>query len=157
VNVIPGRASVDIDGRTLPGQSESDFLAELRSVLDPTSSERGPRLDVLRSLPPVEASPNTALFEALGSALKRHDRTAIPVPYMIPGLTDAKAYSRMGTTCYGFAPVRFDPTHEVSFGAMYHGHDERIPVDGLGWGLRVLYDAVFAFASGEKDPSQTTR
>ena len=59
----------------------------------------------------------------------------------------AKAYARLGTTCYGFAPVKFDPTHEVNFSKMYHGHDERVPVEGLKWGLRVLFEAVSGFCS----------
>jgi acetylornithine deacetylase/succinyl-diaminopimelate desuccinylase-like protein len=145
VNVIPGRASVEIDGRTLPGQSEADFLAELRSALE--LDDRRGTLEVLRSLPPVEAPSNTPLFELLAATLKRHDPTAVPLPYLIPGFTDAKAYTRLGTTCYGFSPVRFDPTHEISFTGMYHGHDERVPVDGLKWGLRILHEAVSRFAS----------
>ena len=79
--------------------------------------------------------------------MRRHDPTGQPLPYLIPGFTDAKAYSRLGTTCYGFAPVKFDPTHEVNFTKMYHGHDERVPVDGLKWGLRVLFEAVSGFCS----------
>ncbi|MBN9167683.1 MAG: hypothetical protein BGO98_36040 [Myxococcales bacterium 68-20] len=142
VNVIPGRASVDIDGRTLPGQSEISFLAELRNAL----GEEPASLEVLRSLPPVEAPSTTPLFELLASTLKQHDPTGVPLPYLIPGFTDAKAYTRLGTHCYGFTPLRFDPTHEISFTAMYHGHDERVPVDGLKWGLRILYDAVSRFA-----------
>lgn len=142
VNVIPGRASVDIDGRTLPGQTETGFLDELRAAL----GDDGAAIEVLRSLPPVEASSKTPLFEHLAATLKRHDPTGIPVPYLIPGFTDAKAYTRLGTTCYGFSPVRFDRSHEISFSAMYHGHDERVPVDGLRWGLRILYETVLAFA-----------
>lgn len=147
VNVIPGRASVEIDGRTLPGQTEATFLAELRDAMsdDPNADEAGPIMEVLRSLPPVEASPSTPLFEHLSATLRRHDSTAFPLPYLMPGFTDAKAYARLGTSCYGFAPVRFDPTHEVNFMAMYHGHDERVPVEGLRWGLRVLYEAVTTF------------
>ena len=53
--------------------------------------------------------------------------------------------SHITLNCYGFAPVRFDPTHEVSFAAMYHGHDERVPVEGVHWGLRILYEAVVGF------------
>jgi acetylornithine deacetylase/succinyl-diaminopimelate desuccinylase-like protein len=140
VNVIPGRASVDIDGRTLPGQSEAAFLEELRSALG-----GDPSFEVLRSLPAVEASSATPLYDHLAATLRRADPTGHPLPYLIPGFTDAKAYARLGTTCYGFAPVKFDPTHEVNFSKMYHGHDERVPVAGLGWGLRVLYDAVFGF------------
>jgi acetylornithine deacetylase/succinyl-diaminopimelate desuccinylase-like protein len=140
VNVIPGRASVDIDGRTLPGQSESSFLAELREALG-----GDPKIEILRSLPPVESRADTPLFAHLDATLRQHDPTALPLPYLIPGFTDAKAYARLGTTCYGFAPVRFDPTHNVNFSKMYHGHDERIPVDGLRWGVRVLYEAVAGF------------
>jgi acetylornithine deacetylase/succinyl-diaminopimelate desuccinylase-like protein len=140
VNVIPGRATVDIDGRTLPGQSDSAFLDELREAMG-----GDPQLEILRSLPAVEASPETALFRHLASTVQNHDPTGYPVPYLIPGFTDAKAYTRLGTTCYGFAPVKFDPTHEVNFTRMYHGHDERIPVSGLKWGLRVLYEAVSGF------------
>jgi acetylornithine deacetylase/succinyl-diaminopimelate desuccinylase-like protein len=140
VNVIPGRASVDLDGRTLPGQSEGAFLAELREALG-----GDPKLEVLRSLPPVEASSRTPLFDHLAAVLRRHDPTGYPLPYLIPGFTDAKAYARLGTTCYGFTPVKFDPTHEVAFAQMYHGHDERVPIDGLKWGLRVLYEAVASF------------
>jgi acetylornithine deacetylase/succinyl-diaminopimelate desuccinylase-like protein len=85
------------------------------------------------------------MFEHLSDVIRRNDPTGAPLPYMIPGFTDAKAYARLGSICYGFAPVKFDPTHEISFTAMYHGHDERVPVDGLGWGLRALYEAVSTF------------
>jgi acetylornithine deacetylase/succinyl-diaminopimelate desuccinylase-like protein len=144
VNVIPGRASVEIDGRTLPGQSEASFLEELKAIL--RSSDAEPTLEVLRSMPPVEASPKTPLFEHLAATLRQHDPTGVPLPYLVPGFTDAKAYTRLGTTSYGFAPVRFDPSQEISFAAMYHGHDERVPEEGVRWGLRVLYEAVQAHA-----------
>jgi acetylornithine deacetylase/succinyl-diaminopimelate desuccinylase-like protein len=140
VNVIPGRASVEIDGRTLPGQSEGAFLDELREAMGGE-----PELEVLRSLPAVEATSATRLYEHLSGTLARNDPTGHPLPYLIPGFTDAKAYARLGTVCYGFTPVQFDPTHEVSFTKMYHGHDERVPVQGLKWGLRVLYEAVAGF------------
>jgi acetylornithine deacetylase/succinyl-diaminopimelate desuccinylase-like protein len=140
VNVIPGRASVDLDGRTLPGQTDAGFLDELRAALG-----GDPELEVLRALPPVEASPDTPMFEHLARTLRAADPTGHPLPYLIPGFTDAKAYTRLGTTCYGFAPVKFDPTHEVDFARMYHGHDERVPVEGLKWGLGVLYRAVSEF------------
>ena len=93
---------------------------------------------------------NTPLFRHLAATVKEHDPLGIPLPYLIPGFTDAKAYVRLGTTCYGFAPVRFDPTHPINFSAMYHGHDERVPVDGLvgpHGGLRMLHDAVLGFCA----------
>ncbi len=140
VNVIPGLASVEIDGRTLPGQSELAFLAELRELVGPDA-----RLEVTRSLPPVETRQDTALYPHLEAMLRRHDPLGEPLPYMVVGFTDAKAYARLGAHCYGFAPVRFDPTHEISFQKMYHGHDERVPMAGLAWGLGVLYETVRDF------------
>ncbi|HQY63421.1 MAG: M20/M25/M40 family metallo-hydrolase [Myxococcales bacterium] len=142
VNVIPGRASVEIDGRTLPGQSELAFLAELRELLGPDAE-----VEVLRSLPAVETDPTTPLYGHLERMLRKHDPLGEPLPYMVVGFTDAKAYARLGTHCYGFAPVKFDPTHEISFQKMYHGHDERVPVDGLAWGLEVLYETVRDFCA----------
>jgi len=143
VNVIPGRASVDIDGRLLPGQSEASFLDELRAVLGKDAT-----LEVLRSLPPVETTSISPLFDHLGKTIRRHAPEAVAIPFVIPGFTDAKAYARLGSTCYGFAPVRFDPAHkDVVFSRMYHGHNERIPVAGLRWGLQVIYEAVAGFAS----------
>jgi acetylornithine deacetylase/succinyl-diaminopimelate desuccinylase-like protein len=150
VNVIPGRATVEIDGRTLPGQSEAAFLAELRDALGDDragSADERPTFEVIRSLPAVEASSSTPLFDRLSATLRRHDPTGVPLPYLIPGFTDAKAYARLGTICYGFSPVKFDPAHRVNFTAMYHGHDERIPVDGLNWGLQILHEAVAGFVS----------
>jgi acetylornithine deacetylase/succinyl-diaminopimelate desuccinylase-like protein len=143
VNVIPGRASVDIDGRILPGSSEPEFLRELRDAFG--RDGRDARIDVLDSRAPVETSPNTPLFAHLARTIRKHDPSGIPLPYMIPGFTDATAYARLGAKCYGFAPIRFDAASNVSFSRMYHGDDERIPVEGLRWGLRVLYEAVRGF------------
>ena len=75
-------------------------------------------------------SPNTPLFAHLARTLRRHHPGGIPLPYMIPGFTDATAYARLGTKCYGFSPVRFEPGSDASFSGMYHGDNERIPVDG---------------------------
>jgi acetylornithine deacetylase/succinyl-diaminopimelate desuccinylase-like protein len=143
VNVIPGHASVEIDGRVLPGETEQSFLRELREALG--SDAWGARIDVLESRPATETSPNTPLFSHLARTLRKHDPLGIPLPYMIPGFTDATAYARLGTKCYGFSPVRFEPGSDASFSAMYHGDNERIPVAGLRWGLRVLYEAVRGF------------
>lgn len=139
-NVVPAEASVQIDGRTLPGQTTSAFLAELREIIG-----HDIELEILRDLPPVETSADTPLFSHLARTIERHDPGSTAVPYMIPGFTDAKAFHKLGTKCYGFSPVRFDPSHGVVFSQLYHGHNERIPVDGYQWGLRVLWDAVSGF------------
>jgi acetylornithine deacetylase/succinyl-diaminopimelate desuccinylase-like protein len=142
-NVIPSRASVEIDGRTLPGQSSDAFLAELRHALGPEAGDVD--LEVLKDIPPTTVTHETPLFDHLARTLRQHDPLGVPVPFMIPGFTDAKAFSTLGTKCYGFAPVRFDPADQIRFARMYHGDDERVPVLGVRWGLRVLFDAVVDF------------
>jgi acetylornithine deacetylase/succinyl-diaminopimelate desuccinylase-like protein len=77
--------------------------------------------------------------------LREHDPQAAPVPFMIPGFTDAFAYARLGAVCYGFVPLRLPP--DLPFTRLFHGHDERVPVDGFRWGLRVLYDVVARFCA----------
>ena len=69
------------------------------------------------------------------ATLKKHDPEGVPVPYLAPGFTDAKSWSRLGTRCYGFMPVRF-PDDGTKFADLFHGHDERIPVEGLQVGRR---------------------
>ena len=64
---------------------------------------------------------------------------------MIPGFTDSHAYARLGATCYGFAPVKMPKG--MSYTSLYHGHDERIPIEGFAWGLRVLVDLVGEFCA----------
>lgn len=140
VNVIPGRASVELDGRTLPGQTTDAFLRELAEVLG-----KDAKLEVLKEMPPVVTPVDTPLYRALERAIVDQDPLGTPIPFVIPGFTDAKAYHRLGSHCYGFSPVQFDPTHDVSFTRMYHGHDERIPVQGLAWGLRTLFEAIRGF------------
>ncbi len=139
VNVIPGLAEAELDGRTLPGSDGEKLLAELRALVGPEVE-----LEVRRRLPAVEAPADTPLFTALGEAVRRGDPEGIAVPYMVPGFTDALAFSRNGTTYYGFAPVGLPPG--LRFAELYHNVDERIPVEGFRWGMRVLHDAVRSFA-----------
>jgi acetylornithine deacetylase/succinyl-diaminopimelate desuccinylase-like protein len=136
-NVIPSRAEAEIDGRTLPGQSTEDFLRELTAVLG-----EGVTLEVLSTMAPVEVSPDTPMYRHLETALRQMDPDGIPVPYVVPGFTDAGAFSRLGTTYYGFSPVVLPPAPKVSFAELYHGDNERIPVEGFQLGLAALYGAV---------------
>jgi acetylornithine deacetylase/succinyl-diaminopimelate desuccinylase-like protein len=143
INVIPDRAEVEIDGRTLPGQSDEDFLRELGAILGPEVE-----LEVVKSLPPVVTEPaESPLFDAIRTAIAEREPDAVVVPYMIPGYTDAKYFTRMGARWYGFAPVKFARGSGIRFAEMFHGHDERIPIDGLHWGTEVLYSVVRAFCA----------
>lgn len=142
-NVIPSSCSALLDGRTLPGQSPQDLIAELRQLL-------GPDLDfeVLDSAPGVEQpDPDSELYRLIREALAVHDPKGIPLPYMIPGFTDAQYFSRLGMRCYGFSPHRFPKEDKVKFTELFHGHNERIHIEGYQWGLRVLWDVVQRFVA----------
>jgi acetylornithine deacetylase/succinyl-diaminopimelate desuccinylase-like protein len=140
VNVIPGSAEVHLDGRTLPMQTADDLVAEIRAVVG-----AGLEIDILRNAPSLEASIDTPLWDVLARTLVRHEPAARPIPSLAPGQTDAQNWSRLGTQCYGFMPTRF-PNDGVTFAELFHGHNERIPVEGLRWGVNVLYQAVREFA-----------
>jgi acetylornithine deacetylase/succinyl-diaminopimelate desuccinylase-like protein len=137
-NVIPGEATAILDGRTLPGEDETSFLRQLREIVGPE-----PLLEVIKSAPPAEASFDTALFRLIRSRTEAADPNARAIPWMLPGATDSKFYAQLGATCYGFAPVRLDP--KMPFGSLYHGNDERMPVNGLLWGLRLYTDVILTF------------
>ncbi|MGH7907665.1 MAG: M20/M25/M40 family metallo-hydrolase, partial [Candidatus Binataceae bacterium] len=137
-NVIPGEASVILDGRTLPGEDTASFIAELRAIVGPE-----PALEIVKSAPPAESSIDTPLFRLICESVEAADSGATAVPWMLPGATDSKFYTRLGAVCYGFSPVRLGPL--MPFGSLYHGHDERMPVDGFFWGLRLYAQVVLSF------------
>jgi acetylornithine deacetylase/succinyl-diaminopimelate desuccinylase-like protein len=138
-NVIPGEAVAELDGRIAIGSSEAELLAELRAVLGPEVE-----LEVLRSIPPTVGSPDTELYRVVAEVVADHHPGAVAVPSVIPGFTDAKYWSELGTTCYGFSPLRLEPSDGV-FADLFHGDDERIPVAGFKAGLRMLADTVARF------------
>ena len=130
INVIPGQATAHIDGRFLPGY-EDEFRDDLARIL-------GPRVkrEIMHSDKALETGFDGALVDAIQDALKAEDPIARAVPYMLSGGTDAKSFSDLGIRCFGFAPLQLPP--ELDFAGMFHGVDERVPVDGLRFGVRVL-------------------
>ncbi|MSP58966.1 MAG: M20/M25/M40 family metallo-hydrolase [Myxococcales bacterium] len=140
-NVIPGEAEAEVDGRSLPGQSAADLVAEVRAVVGPDIE-----IQVIRDLPPVETEGPSPLWDAIVATLGARHPGAIAIPILMPGYTDAKHWSRLGARCYGFCPNRFPPD-APRFADMFHGHDERIHVEGLRWGVNVLHDLVLRFAA----------
>jgi acetylornithine deacetylase/succinyl-diaminopimelate desuccinylase-like protein len=130
VNVIPQMATAEIDGRFLPGYEE-EFYAELDKLLGPSVTREFIHRDIA-----VETTPDGDLYDAMTSALLSEDPDARVVPYCLSGGTDAKSFSRLGIRCFGFAPLQLPP--DLDFSGMFHGIDERVPVDGLRFGTRVL-------------------
>ena len=136
-NVIPGVAEFEIDGRTLPGQTDADLLRELRAILG-----EDVELEIIKSAPPIVTEPfESPLFEIIRRQINAREPDGVVLPYMIPGFTDAKYFTQMGARWYGFSPVKIEKGAGIKFADMFHGHDERVPIAGLSWGVEVL-DAV---------------
>jgi acetylornithine deacetylase/succinyl-diaminopimelate desuccinylase-like protein len=130
LNVIPGEATASIDGRVLPGY-EDEFDATIREIVGD-----GIIIESVNSDIALEAPFDTATVDLMASVLRHEDPYALPVPYMISGGTDAKAFARLGVDCYGFSPLQMPA--DLDYWRLFHGVDERVPVDGLKFGVRVL-------------------
>ncbi|MFJ5516829.1 M20/M25/M40 family metallo-hydrolase [Streptomyces griseoluteus] len=130
VNVIPGEAHAHIDGRFLPGGEE-----EFESTLDRLT---GPDVDweYVHHEVALQAPVDAPLFSRMRSAVEEFAPGAHVVPYCMSGGTDAKQFSRLGITGYGFAPLRLPEGFDYQ--ALFHGVDERVPVEALRFGVRVL-------------------
>ncbi|GLW54428.1 M20/M25/M40 family metallo-hydrolase [Kitasatospora phosalacinea] len=130
VNVVPGRAHAEVDGRFLPGHRE-EFLATVDRLLGP-----GVTREFINCEDAVAADHEGPAFAAMAGALRAEDPLARPVPFVMSGGTDAKSFARLGIRSYGFAPLLLDPS--LHYYGMFHGVDERVPAAGLGFGVRVL-------------------
>ncbi len=99
---------------------------------------------VINSMPPVITDLSDPAFSTMKSAILRHDAEGVPIPYLVPGFTDAKYFSKTGAKCFGFSPTRFSAGEK--FAELFHGHDERVPVEGFKQGLAILLDLVYELA-----------
>ncbi|MFI7536721.1 M20/M25/M40 family metallo-hydrolase [Streptosporangium sp. NPDC049376] len=129
-NVIPQTATAHIDGRFLPGYEE-EFFQTLDELLGPNVTREFVYHDVA-----LETGFDGPLVRAMADALVAEDPGALAVPYTLSGGTDLKAFSVMGVRGFGFAPLKLPA--DLDFSGMFHGVDERVPVDSLKFGVRVL-------------------
>ena len=130
VNVVPGVATAHVDGRFLPGYEDEffDTLAEL--VGDNVS------IDWVSKQQALETTFDGDIVDAMTDSLLEEDPGAVVAPYLMSGGTDAKHWRKLGIRSFGFAPLRLPP--DLDFTALFHGVDERVPVDALEFGARVF-------------------
>jgi acetylornithine deacetylase/succinyl-diaminopimelate desuccinylase-like protein len=129
-NVIPGSAGAVIDGRFLPGQEE-EFTRQLEELVG-----AGVGREWIHHDQAVETDFDGPLVDAMAAALRAEDPAALPVPYTMSGGTDAKSFETLGMRCFGFSPLLLPA--DLDFAPMFHGIDERVPTEGLRFGVRVL-------------------
>lgn len=132
VNVIPQSASAVVDGRFLPGYEDQLQQTIKRLAGDDIEVEM-----ITRDIA-LEVEFAGPLVDAMCKAITGEDKDGIPVPYLMSGGTDNKALSDLGIIGYGFSPLRLP--ENLDFFSLFHGVDERVPIDGLKFGVRVLYE-----------------
>ena len=130
VNVVPGTATAQIDGRFLPGK-EDEFVETLRRLAGPDVE-----IEWITKMPGLETPYDGEMAAAMTSSILEEDPEALVAPYLMSGGTDAKYFTDLGMRAFGFAPLRLP--EDLDFTALFHGVDERVPVDSLLFGTRVL-------------------
>ena len=132
VNVIPQSASATVDGRFLPGYEE-----ELHQTIKKLAGD-DIEVEILTRDIALEVEFAGPLVKAMCDAINVEDAAGIPVPYLMSGGTDNKALHDLGIIGYGFSPLKLPK--DLDFFALFHGVDERVPIEGLKFGVRVLYE-----------------
>ena len=133
-NVIPASAEATLDCRLLPGASQDAFLREIREVIDDPDVE----LEVVFQSESGLSDWRTELVSIIQEVVTEEVEDALVLPVTSMGFTDSRVLRRRGVQAYGFIPAMMD----ASLAKGIHGHDERIPVSGLGSGVRILFEVV---------------
>ena len=134
VNVIPSEIEVQMDGRILPGFEPDNFLAEIKRI-----TGNDVEFDIAH-YDAFHGKPDMGLFDTLAAILKEADPDAVPLPMMLPGVTDGRLFARLGIQTYGFLPMKLP--HGFNFSKLIHAADERIPEDALLFGADSLYKLI---------------
>jgi acetylornithine deacetylase/succinyl-diaminopimelate desuccinylase-like protein len=128
-NVIPDRVELQVDVRTLPGQTDEDVREMLFTAIGD---------DLAADVQIVADSSNPASASALDTplwdSLERVSGALVPgattIPFLMTGATDARFFRWAGATAYGYG-LFSDRISFADFGSMFHGDDERIDQESL--------------------------
>jgi acetylornithine deacetylase/succinyl-diaminopimelate desuccinylase-like protein len=134
VNVIPSEIELELDGRLLPGYRPEDMITELKGVI-------GKEVEIeVETYEPMEAEPDMGWFDTLAKILREVDPEGVPIPMILPGVTDARYLTKLGIQTYGFTPMNLP--EGFAFFDLIHGVDERIPVEAVEFGTEAIYKAM---------------
>ncbi|MDQ3740438.1 MAG: M20/M25/M40 family metallo-hydrolase [Actinomycetota bacterium] len=131
VNVVPGEATVELDGRVLPGFTPADMLREVRAVTGDDVE-----IEVSREEPTPSGEVDYGLFDLLSDVIRDRDPAGVPVPYLMPGVTDGRWFATLGIQTYGFLPMQLPK--DLRFMHLIHAADERIPVEAVEFGTGAI-------------------
>jgi acetylornithine deacetylase/succinyl-diaminopimelate desuccinylase-like protein len=134
INVVPSEIELELDGRLLPGFTPDDLIRELHDL-----AGEDVELELVRH-DPGPAQPDLSWLDGLGTILRELDPEAVPVPLLMPAVTDARFFAPLGIQTYGFLPLRLPPGFKLF--SIIHAADERVPVDALRFGTEAVGRAV---------------
>jgi acetylornithine deacetylase/succinyl-diaminopimelate desuccinylase-like protein len=137
INVIPSAVQLHLDGRLLPGFGPDDMVRELRTVIGDE-----PEVEVLL-VGPAQPPIDLTQFELFASILREADPGSVPIPFLQPGATDGRHFSKLGIVTYGFLPLNNPEDFNAS--PTVHAADERVPVSALEFGAECVYEAVMRY------------
>jgi acetylornithine deacetylase/succinyl-diaminopimelate desuccinylase-like protein len=131
-NVIPGEVSADLDCRLLPGFPAERAIEEVRS----TGGVDDVEVEVVRHDASARSEPDLALYDTLAGILGELDDEIVPLPMLLPAVTDGRHFAKLGIQTYGFLPMRMPP--DLPFMELIHAQDERLPADAMDYGTEAI-------------------
>jgi acetylornithine deacetylase/succinyl-diaminopimelate desuccinylase-like protein len=137
VNVVPSTVELELDARAQPGFTPDQVMEEIGELVG-----RDVELELVRH-DPGPPEPDLGLFDMLADVLRELDPSAIPVPLVQPGVTDARFFAPLGIQTYGFVPLRLPP--DFKFLQLIHAADERVPASALEFGAEAIFRALQRF------------
>jgi acetylornithine deacetylase/succinyl-diaminopimelate desuccinylase-like protein len=148
INIIPSVAQAQLDVRLLPGEDPGRFLEEIRGVVERT----GVTLEPLGRFRAATESPlDSDLVRAIDRVRGRHHPGAVLAPTMLTGWTESAAVRPLGIKAYGFQPYVLDAAERERI----HGEDERISVDNVLRGARLLEEIVRELCGAPPPPRRS--
>ncbi len=139
INVVPPQAVLELDCRLLPGQDPDEFIADLKTIINDDQIE----ITKLLGFTAAVSDTNTPLYGAIQHSVELTFENAVLIPSVAAGFTDSHFFRDLDIVSYGFAPFLFMPGERTGI----HGNNERISIENLERGVKVLTDLLYEFAT----------
>ncbi len=131
-NVIPAEVTLGLDGRMLPGMTVETFTSELRKIVGADC-----RIRTITDGAATPAEPDLGLFPLLSEIIVSQAPDAVPIPFLLPAVTDGRWFAQLGIQPYGFTPITLPEGFD--FQRTVHAADERLPIEALTFGAEAMY------------------
>lgn len=141
-NIIPSEAELEVDCRILPGETKENFLKTTKKLL----RKFNPEIEVTEYHPATSSSLETELYRIIKEVISSSDKSSVILPFMQTGATDSRFLRDKNIIAYGFEPMKIDIPY-LEYLSIVHGHNERVSLNNLSFGTKVLFEIVQRFCS----------